>query len=144
VTVPLTCPVPAGYVPLRRRDAAGIALRAWVLRPAVHVGLRRRPLPELVRRMGEPPAPAVRRHPPRRLGRVVGRALTIGSHEPRCLIAALVLYRLLRAQGEPAELVIGLPPDATGEDAHAWVEVGGIDVGPFPGRRTHVELARFA
>ena len=144
MTVPLACAAPPGYMPLRRRDAAGIACRTWGLLVAVHVSLRRRPLPDVVRRTAQPATPAARRYQPRRLGRVVGRALTIGSHEPRCLIAALVLYRLLRAQGDAAELVIGLPPEATGQDAHAWVEVDGTDVGPFPGRRTHVELARFS
>ena len=29
------------------------------------------------------------------------------------------------------------------KDAHAWVELAGVDVGPPPGRNGHVELARY-
>ena len=54
-----------------------------------------------------------------------------------------MLYRLLRRQGDPAELVIGLPASPRDKDAHAWVELDGRDVGPFPGRNGHVELARY-
>jgi hypothetical protein len=28
-------------------------------------------------------------------------------------------------------------------EAHAWVELGGLDLGPAPGRNGHEELARF-
>ena len=59
-------------------------------------------------------------------------------------MSALVLYRLLREQGDEPELVIGLPQTAADKDAHAWVELGGVDVGPPPGRGTHEELARFS
>ena len=52
-------------------------------------------------------------------------------------------YRLLREQGDEPELVIGLPQTAADKDAHAWVELDGVDVGPPPGRGTHEELARF-
>jgi hypothetical protein len=60
------------------------------------------------------------------------------------LFSALVLYRLLRAQGDRAELVIGLPSDARTKDAHAWVELDGVDVGPPPGRSGHLELTRYS
>jgi hypothetical protein len=53
------------------------------------------------------------------------------------------LFRLLREQGDPAELVIGLPDAAADHEAHAWVEVDGRDVGPPPGRGQHEPLARF-
>jgi hypothetical protein len=69
--------------------------------------------------------------------------LRVGPRRARCLVAALVLFRLLREQGEPAELVIGMPRTPNSEDAHAWVEVGDVDVGPPPGRRGHLELARY-
>jgi hypothetical protein len=58
-------------------------------------------------------------------------------------VSALVFYRLLREQGDPAELVIGLAPDSNDYRAHAWVELGGVDVGPPPGRSGHESLARF-
>jgi hypothetical protein len=67
----------------------------------------------------------------------------VGSHPPRCLSAALVLYDILRAADEPAELVIGLPESPTTKDAHAWIEIDGVDVGPPPGRGSHRELARY-
>jgi Transglutaminase-like superfamily len=60
------------------------------------------------------------------------------------LINALVLYRLLREQGDPVELVIGLPEQAADERAHAWVELEGRDVGPPPGRAGHSEMARLS
>jgi hypothetical protein len=59
-------------------------------------------------------------------------------------VSALVLFRLLRRQGDPAELVIGLPATAADQNAHAWIELDGRDVGPAPGRNGHVELARFS
>jgi hypothetical protein len=117
-----------------------LALRIW--RTGLAVGRRqhREPLPDLVRRLADV-GPLRPRVPPRRLSRATVRALSAGGRPPRCLLAALVLYRLLREQGDPAELVIGLPDDADGPDAHAWVELDGVDLGPFPGRH-HVPLAR--
>jgi hypothetical protein len=55
----------------------------------------------------------------------------------------MVLYRLLREQGDDVQLVIGLPLEPRDKDAHAWVEMDGHDVGPPPGRGKHVELARY-
>ena len=55
-----------------------------------------------------------------------------------------MLFRLLRAQGEEPELVIGLPLEPRDRDAHAWIELAGRDVGPPPGKGRHVELARYA
>jgi len=78
------------------------------------------------------------------LSGAVDRSLRLGPFRTRCLFGALVLYRLLREQGDPAELVIGLPEEARDQAAHAWVELGGFDLGPPPGRGTHTELARFS
>jgi hypothetical protein len=78
------------------------------------------------------------------LSRAVDKSLRFGSHRPTCLVNALVLFRLLREQGEAAELVIGLPSNATNETAHAWVEINGADMGPPPGRGNHSALARFS
>ena len=115
----------------------------WARFSRVWLTLRRRPLPDAVTRIGTgAPAPALRVDA-RRMGRIVNRSLTIGSWQPRCLYQALVLYRGLRAQGDEAELVIGLPREAATKDAHAWVEVAGVDVGPPPGRGLHEELARY-
>jgi hypothetical protein len=137
---PWCSPVSEGPLPLPAK--AGLALRIWALYPRVLLGLRREQLPAFVARLGEPGrrrAP----HPPARLSHAVDRSLRLGSHRPRCLVNAVVLYRLLREQGDEAELVIGLPETPADKDAHAWVELGGRDVGPPPGKGAHQELARF-
>lgn len=118
------------------------ALRVWTSLAVVHVGLRRRPLPELAARLG-------RRHrvrsprSPDQLSRAVDRFLRLRGRRPRCLVSSLVLVRLLRMQGDAPELVIGLPKDATRKDAHAWIELLGRDVGPPPGRGANVEIVRY-
>jgi hypothetical protein len=117
--------------------------RLWISFAAVHAALRRYPLAEAVIRLGTPSPRAPNYHEPMRLSRAVGRGLRIGRWQPRCLIRSLVLYRLLRAQGDPAELVIGFPDRALTVDAHAWIELLGRDVGPSPGRRHHRELVRY-
>jgi hypothetical protein len=50
---------------------------------------------------------------------------------------------MLADQGYRPSLVIGLPRETESHDAHAWVEIGEVDVGPPPGKGTIVELARF-
>lgn len=110
---------------------------------AVELGLRRRPLPALVAHLDRRPWIRLRPLEPRRLAKLVYRALCLGPGPPRCLVSSLVLFRLLRRQGTVAELVIGLPPSAVTHEAHAWVEASGDEVGPPPGRRGHVELARY-
>lgn len=109
----------------------------------VRVGLRRRRLPDLVRGLERPPRLRHRSLAPRRLGRIVHRVLSPGPFEPRCLVSSLVFFRMLRRQGTPAELVIGLPPEPTSPDAHAWVEVDGEVAGPPPGRLGHSAMARY-
>jgi hypothetical protein len=113
--------------------------RAW----AAVVARRRQPLPELVAGLARTPRSRPSLVEPVRLGRLVWRRLRLGPWEPVCLPRALVLYRMLREEGRPAEIVIGLPTSARSKDAHAWVELDGVDVGPPPGRHSHVELARY-
>ena len=61
-----------------------------------------------------------------RLGRAVGRTLSVLPADSRCLVRSLVLLRLLARRGEAADLVIAARPgEAEGFDAHAWVEIGG-------------------
>jgi hypothetical protein len=130
------------HATLSLREKVLLATRIWVRFALVSIRVGRRPLPKLVAQLtavdGGPP----RRHDAATLARAVDRSLRIGSHRPRCLINALVLFRLLREQGDPAELVIGLPEQAEDERAHAWVELEGRDVGPPPGRAGHSEMAR--
>jgi hypothetical protein len=125
------------------RERFAFALRVWALFVVVHLELRRYPLPLLVERLGASATAGGRTIEPVRLGWLVTRCLTLGNQRPRCLINALILFRLLREQGDPAELVIGLPEEASNHEAHAWVEVGGVDVGPPPGQAQHLELARY-
>ena len=129
--------------PLRGWGRVRLALRVWATFARVHLGLRRGPLPAFVREFGRAPRSGDR-HSPALLSLAVHRSLHIGPMRPRCLVNALVLYRLLREQGDAAEVVIGLPPDARDHAAHAWVELGGRDVGPPPGRGRHAEMARLS
>ena len=126
--------------PTAKARLAGAVLLTFV---RVHALLRRRPLPDVVSALGRPGGASWPRVRALRLSRTVDRVLRVGGRRPRCLILALVLYRLIRAQGDEAEVVIGLPLDARDKDAHAWVEVGGVDVGPPPGKGAHQELARY-
>ncbi len=103
----------------------------------------REPLPALAARLGNLPRTGRRHEPASRLSRAVDRTLRFGPDRPTCLARALVLYSLLREQGDPAVLAIGLPEGARDQTAHAWVELEGADVGPRPGRSGHVALARF-
>ena len=125
-------------------EKAILAVRIWAAYLLIRRNVRRVELPLLIERLSRISRPARSRHPARRLSRAVDRSLRIGSRRPTCLVNSLVLFRLLREQGDPAELVIGLPESPTSKDAHAWVELDGREVGPPPGRAGHSQLARFA
>jgi len=120
---------------------AALLARVWLIAVRVQVALRRRPLVEVAATLGE--AGAEPHASTALLSRAVSRGLRMGSWQPRCLLRSLVLYRLLRAQGDPAELVIGLPIRPTTNEAHAWVELAGRDVGPAPGGAGYQELTRY-
>jgi transglutaminase-like putative cysteine protease len=134
-------------------DAARIPLptklvlvgRIWATFLAIRRAVATEPLPDLAKRLAERPrrddAAALG---PRRLGQIIARVLRIGPWRARCLFLALVHYQFLRERGEPAELVIGMPEHPKDEDAHAWVELRGVDVGPPPGSTGHEPLARFS
>jgi hypothetical protein len=122
---------------------ASLGARIWWTFITVTEVERRHPLPQVVARLGLTSRSARLRVEPRRLGRIVGRVLRIGWWRPRCLFSALVLYRLLQEQGDHAELVIGMPLDRRSKDAHAWVEVRRVDVGPPPGGQGRLPLARY-
>jgi hypothetical protein len=131
--------------PLKPPAKARLALRVWARYLSIRPRIRRTPIPRLAEALADGGRTATRRErmPPQRLSRAVERSLHIGPWRPRCLANALVLYRLLREQGDDAQLVIGLPADAATHEAHAWVELGGLDLGPAPGRSGHEPLARF-
>jgi len=104
--------------------------------------VHRLPLPELVDELSRAPDRRLE-SAPADLSAAVDRRLTFRDRRPTCLVSALVLFRLLRRRGQDAELVIGLGEHAPTQEAHAWVELDGRDVGPAPGRNGHVQLARF-
>jgi hypothetical protein len=122
---------------------ARLALRVWNRFLKVRKDLRDRELPAYVEELGRIDS-SEDRLPIWRVSGAVDRCLRLAGRRPPCLQTSLVLFRLLREQGDPAELVIGLPDTAPGHEAHAWVEVGGVDVGPTPGRNGHEEMARFS
>jgi hypothetical protein len=120
-----------------------LALRVWRSYLRVRRSVTKTPLPQLVRELADENYSG-RRHPPELLSHAVGRALRVGPYQARCLIGSLVLYRLLRAQGDEAVLVIGLPANPSDHTAHAWIELDGRDIGPPPGRGRHSALARYS
>lgn len=124
-------------------DKIALSLRVWSRFVLVKWLLRNGDIAGVARELGRPPTAPTRRRHPVNLGRAVWKALSPGRLRPRCLPVALVHYRLLVEQGMPAELVIGIPGEAESADAHAWVEIGGVDVGPPPGRGSRSQLARY-
>lgn len=118
--------------PLSPVEKARLGTSVWLTYASIRVKMNGAALPDFVASLGQPARPAKRRYSPRRLSRVVYKTLHVGPKRPRCLYSALVLYRLLRSQGDSAVLVIGLPPDAPDHLAHAWVELDGQDIGPPP------------
>jgi Transglutaminase-like superfamily len=120
-------------------------IRLWLLLWRTYARVRagiRRPLPELVADLQDPVA-GERRQDPRRLSAGVHQAIRIGRRRPTCLMKSLVLFHLLRRQGDDAQLLIGLPANPVNQNAHAWVELDGRVVGPAPGSLGHQPLARY-
>lgn len=120
-----------------------LALRIWRSYILVLRTVKKKPLANLTRDLAQRPDTS-HHHPPELLSHAVGRSLRIGRYQPRCLIGSLVLFKLLREQGDEPVLVIGLLDKAVDHRAHAWIELDGRDVGPPPGRGRHVALARFS
>ena len=49
--------------------------------------------------------------------------------QTRCLARSLLLFWLLKARGEPAELLIGVSKEASAIESHAWIETQGRVMG---------------
>jgi hypothetical protein len=120
-----------------------LALRIWWLAGVAWWKMRTEPLPGLVKQWSFPDAGTGNRSP-LKLRRIVDRVLILGGWRPRCIIRAMVLYRLVAETGLEPELVIGLPLESNSKDTHAWVEINGHDLGPWPGRGNHHAMARFS
>lgn len=130
---------------LQRRplsDRIGLLTRIWIAYLRV-VLMARRPLPDQVRVLQKRTVGSSRPVTPQRLGGAIHRGLRFGPFVPRCLPKALVMFEILHEQGASPELVIGLPTEARSHEAHAWVELDSVDVGPPPGRAGHEELVRY-
>ena len=64
-----------------------------------------------------------------RLLRLIDLATTLSHGEGRCLPRALLLFWILHARQESAELCLGVHRATTTLYAHAWVELEGVVVG---------------
>ena len=64
-----------------------------------------------------------------RLLRLIDLATTVSHGEGRCLPRALLLFWILHARQESAELCLGVHTAMTTLYAHAWVELEGVVVG---------------
>jgi hypothetical protein len=61
--------------------------------------------------------------------RLIDLATTVSHGERRCLPRALLLFWILHARQESAELCLGVHTAMTTLYAHAWVELEGVVVG---------------
>jgi hypothetical protein len=101
-------------------EALGLSLRC-------RVGRRTRRLSPAIVESG-PSSAASGAHPP--LSTVVAAvrvATAVRPFRTTCLVRSMVLARMLRRRGHPAQVVVGVPGDGAGPDprfAHAWVELG--------------------
>ncbi len=102
-------------------EGVGLALR-------VEVGLRRRPLPDLVATLGghATPAAALRVHDVGRLARFAALPYRVLPFRATCLRESLVLVGLFRRRGIDAALRLGVQRSGAAIGAHAWVEVPGV------------------
>lgn len=111
-----------------------VLARAWWWLLAVDVALRIVSVTRLL-----PRADAARpRHvplPPARVAELLDLARRYSPVRASCLKEALVLARLLRAEGVAATVRIGVARRGSGLDAHAWVE----HPGQAPGEPRHAE-----
>jgi hypothetical protein len=100
-------------------EALGLSLR-------YRVGRRTRRLSPAIVESDPPSAPGVR-PPVSYVVAAVRLATAIRPFRTTCLVRSMVLARMLRRRGYPAQVVVGIPGDGVGRDprfAHAWVEVG--------------------
>jgi hypothetical protein len=108
-----------------------LALRAWLLFPAVAVGLRLFGFRRLRAWAAGTPEAALRTDvvAATSVARLVSGAAAWATPRPRCLARSLVLGRLLRQAGLTADLRLGVDRASAGFAAHAWVEHAGVALG---------------
>jgi Transglutaminase-like superfamily len=66
------------------------------------------------------------------LARLADVAARITHGQGRCLGRSLLLFWLLKARGEPAELLIGISKEAAALHGHAWIQVRRKVIGDHP------------
>ena len=107
---------------------------------AVRVSLRLVPLPRLAGFFARCAENRRLRRLPLLHGRYAGARLAVLADvaarvthgQGRCLARSLLLFWLLRAQEEPADLLIGISKEAAGLQGHAWIEMQGRVMGDSP------------
>lgn len=110
-----------------------LLVQASLALPLVALGLRCFGLRRLQARLQQGP-PILLRSDDRRTdldrawatARLVQAAARYGLFRLNCLPQSLVLWWLLRRQGLPGELHIGVRPEPSRLEAHAWVELQGL------------------
>jgi hypothetical protein len=113
-------------------EALGLSLRC-------RVGRRTRRLSPAIVESDLPSARGAR-PPLSTVAAAVRVATAVRPFRTTCLVRSMVLARMLRRRGYPAQVVVGVPGDGVGPDprfAHAWVELG-----PTAGTPGYSELVR--
>ena len=117
-----------------------VRAREWhdLLRAQLALGwarllVRTRPRGQLMSASSEAPVrrplPATRRRATT-LAWAVDRVAELGMVRATCLVRAIALQELLRREGiDDVHLRLGVNRGATGLEAHAWVELGGVPLG---------------
>lgn len=72
------------------------------------------------------------RHEIARLSAIVELATRVTHGQRRCLARSLLLFWLLKARGEPGELLIGVCKEASALNSHAWIESQGMVMADSP------------
>jgi hypothetical protein len=71
-------------------------------------------------------------HPPSRLVALANLAARVTFGRDRCLGRSILLLWLLRARGEPAELLVGVNREERRFQSHAWIQVRDQIVADIP------------
>lgn len=117
------------FLALPREDRQGF-VRAWAYLLVADLSLRFLPLDRVQGLLACLPAlPSASCPLPGRLAALVASAARHHLRPTTCLTRALTLQALLRRQGHPADLRIGVRREDGALRAHAWVEHAGSPLG---------------
>jgi len=107
-----------------------LTLLAWVWVMRVEWRRRRLPFGDLVAWLESVPSRAASTVPHEAVFAAIRRAYVLSPFRPTCLRESLAALGLLRSLGFPARLAIGVKVAEAPVDAHAWVELNGVALGP--------------